>query len=171
MDNFLLENQTYFQSKTVKLINEFLETQEKPICLVAHNGNRFDYPILRTEIHRTGGTLSDDILCIDSLEAFRELHKQTIEEQAQILQETSVTSSTSIPPEFQDGYDELLCSIVDDMEEQNGSGGASKKTVEEIKKINETTPQKCRISVRKDLYADTSSDSANKTVFKKLNFG
>lgn len=174
MDNFLLENQTNFRSDTVMLINQFLETQEKPICLVAHNGKRFDFPILRTEIHRTGEQFLDDVLCVDSLEAFRDLHKQR-EEAAEIVQETEVTSTVAVPVEFQDGYDELLCQIADEMEEKKPGG---KKSIEEIMRINETTPQK-KIFVRKDLFASTSSEGASgskatsvsKTGTRKLNFG
>lgn len=164
LDNFLLEHQSNFQKETVKLINRFLETQEKPICLVAHNGNRFDFPILRTEIHRTGQEFLGDVLCVDSLDAFRDLHKR------RELQETEMTSSGEVPLEFQDGFDEILCQIADEME-----GGEKKRiSVEEIQRINETTPQK-KISVRKDLFASTSSakptTSVNKNVFKKLDFG
>lgn len=174
MDNFLLENQTYFQRDTVRLINQFLQSQEKPICFVAHNGNRFDYPILKTEIHRTGESLIDDVLCIDSLEAFRDLHNRQTDE---LVQENKATiNSIAVPPEFQDGYDELLCQIADEME-----GKTEKKSVEEIKRINETTPKK-RILFREDIFASTSTESvestarkitssANKSVVKKLNFG
>lgn len=171
-----MENQTHFQASTVKLINQFLEAQEKPICFVAHNGNHFDYPILRTEIHRVGQSLSDDILCIDSLEAFREFHRQAVEE-TEIFQETVVSSSnSSVPPEFEDGYDELLCNIVDEMEQCSRDG--EKMGIEEIRRRNETTPQKITIRVRRDLFPSTSSaqdtsirTAVRKTVARKLDFG
>lgn len=169
-----MENQTCFQASTVHLINQFLESQEKPICLVAHNGNRFDFPILKTEIHRTGEQLLDDVLCIDSLEAFRNLHKQSYDETT--VQESETTSTATVPLEFQDGFDQLLCEIADEME-----GKKTMKRVEEVRKVNETTPQK-QIMVRRDLFASTSTDSVentavvrtrnmSKTVVRKLKFG
>ena len=45
----------------------------KPICLLAHNGYRFDFPVLKAELNRTGENLCEDILCADTLEAFRSL--------------------------------------------------------------------------------------------------
>lgn len=32
------------------MINSFLDTLMKPICFVAHNGNKFDYPIFLWEL-------------------------------------------------------------------------------------------------------------------------
>lgn len=45
-----LQNECIFSKKTAGLIKLFLEELQAPICLVAHNGNRFDYPIFRKEL-------------------------------------------------------------------------------------------------------------------------
>lgn len=159
-----------------------MQTQEKPICLVAHNGNRFDYPILRTEIHKTGESLPDDILCIDSLEAFKDLHNKQQEETHETIAEAS--RPKEVPPEFQDGYDELLCSIADEMENKTTEAKKENRSIEDIRRVNETTPQK-RITVRKDLFsykpADNSAEvsgnsearasGVSKNVVRKLDFG
>ncbi|CAI9566143.1 unnamed protein product [Staurois parvus] len=78
LDNELLricEKQTF----DVSLINTFLEfinRQAQPVCLVAHNGFNYDFPLLKTELNQQNHDLSSSILCVDSLQAFRYLHNQ-----------------------------------------------------------------------------------------------
>ncbi|CAH0718012.1 unnamed protein product, partial [Brenthis ino] len=73
LSNDFLCNQPIFKDK-IKCINEFLELP-KPVCLVAHNGDRFDFKILNTEYADVEASLPDDLLCIDSMKAFREILK------------------------------------------------------------------------------------------------
>ena len=54
-------------------INQFINRQQKPVCLVAHNGNTFDFPILKRELRQLDVTLADDLLCADSLFAFYDI--------------------------------------------------------------------------------------------------
>eukprot|EP00057_Strongylocentrotus_purpuratus_P015868 XP_011670342.1 PREDICTED: LOW QUALITY PROTEIN: three prime repair exonuclease 2-like [Strongylocentrotus purpuratus] len=55
----------------ISMLNIFLKRQEGPVCLVAHNGKRFDFPMLRTELSRlTAEELFEDLFCADSLEGF-----------------------------------------------------------------------------------------------------
>lgn len=136
LSNEALEHSAPFSANTVSLLINFLEHSPKPICFVAHNGNQFDYPILRTEIEKTGCHLPEDILCIDSLNAFRSLHAQ---EQEQVVE--------VVPLEFQDGFDEILCKALDEYEcsgstSINVSGDQGVKRALEVQKINETTPKK-----------------------------
>lgn len=42
-----------------------------PVCLIAHNGNKFDFPLLRREFARIGTSLPSTVLCSDSLLAFQ----------------------------------------------------------------------------------------------------
>ncbi|XP_045463130.1 three-prime repair exonuclease 1-like [Harmonia axyridis] len=149
LSNHLLQNQSRFSLNVVKTIDNFLNLHKKPICFVAHNGDRFDYPILRAEINNVKGTTFEDILCIDSLKCFRDLHVES---------NTSIASPSNeyfcreevdgpfskkakdIPIEFSDGLDELLCKSVDEYEEF--------VQMQNIQKNNETTPQK-RINSKK----------------------
>ncbi|KAK7505095.1 hypothetical protein BaRGS_00003665 [Batillaria attramentaria] len=57
------------------LIERFLACQPRPLCIIAHNGNRFDFPLLQAEMRAANQPLPADtgILCADSLEAFRML--------------------------------------------------------------------------------------------------
>lgn len=107
LSNADLENAAPFSADTVSMIVNFLNHNPKPICLVAHNGNRFDYPILRTEISKTGCKFPDDILCIDSLLAFRVLEKQ------EPVQLRFYDLDLAV---FEDGYNKMLCKAVDEYE-------------------------------------------------------
>ncbi|XP_063542168.1 uncharacterized protein LOC134750862 [Cydia strobilella] len=74
--NKLLEHAPTFKQKTKSLV-AFLEELEKPVCLVAHNGNIFDYKLLQTEFNEAGETIPRDLLCVDSIIGFRKLLKGT----------------------------------------------------------------------------------------------
>ena len=50
----MLEYQSPFNNDVANIISSFLDRLNKPICLIAHNGNRFDFPILKSEIDRLG---------------------------------------------------------------------------------------------------------------------
>lgn len=57
-------------------IKVFLEDLKKPVCLVAHNGNTFDYKILLAECKDVNVNLPEDLLCADSMSYFRQLFKK-----------------------------------------------------------------------------------------------
>lgn len=69
--NDMLENQKEFDDSVPKLLEYFFRRLEKPICLLAHNGNRFDFPVLQAELKRLNYALGSDIVCADTLVAFR----------------------------------------------------------------------------------------------------
>ena len=54
LDNYNLEHQSRFDEDVFNLIYSFLNRLKKPICLIAHNGYKFDFPILRSEIEKLG---------------------------------------------------------------------------------------------------------------------
>ncbi|XP_022900002.1 uncharacterized protein [Onthophagus taurus] len=128
LSNTLLEHQPSFTESTLEIIKQFLNLQRKPVCLVAHNGYGFDYPIFKAEIHKVGGALSDDIYCIDTLVMFRNLHKKKIEADM-ILEQEKAKLAKPIPAELCDGFDELLVASVEKYEKS-------------IQEMNETTPRK-----------------------------
>ncbi|XP_025837013.1 uncharacterized protein LOC108735513 [Agrilus planipennis] len=106
LSNDLLEKQPAFTTSTANLIREFIDLHPKPVCLVAHNGNKFDYPILKAELLKAKINLSDDILCVDSLEAVQFFHS-----------EDNKKKTEHIPFELQDGFDELIVNVVEDLEQ------------------------------------------------------
>ena len=65
----------------------------RPVCLVAHFGLGFDFPLLRAELEKIGFdfgsnsdeiglSLADDLLVVDSLEAFRQIFAEKAKEEA-----------------------------------------------------------------------------------------
>nr|XP_006625467.1 PREDICTED: three prime repair exonuclease 2-like [Lepisosteus oculatus] len=62
-----------FDGAAVTLIRAFLQRQAPPVCLVAHCGSRYDFPLLRTELWRLGSDLPGGLHCADTHLALREL--------------------------------------------------------------------------------------------------
>ncbi|KAK4011625.1 hypothetical protein OUZ56_020742 [Daphnia magna] len=73
LDNRDLEHQSKFDGDVCDIISSFLNRLRKPVCVVAHNGMKFDFPILKAEFARMKQALPADILCADSLPVFKEL--------------------------------------------------------------------------------------------------
>ena len=66
LDNYNLTGQAQFDSGAVELLERFLARLEGPVCLAAHNGDKFDFPLLQAELAKCGAGLSEDLLCVDS---------------------------------------------------------------------------------------------------------
>lgn len=66
-------DQEPFDQNAASLITNFLSHLPKPVCLLAHNGDCYDYPLLKAEFNRLNIHLSSDILIADTLKAFRAL--------------------------------------------------------------------------------------------------
>ncbi|XP_075691464.1 three prime repair exonuclease 2 isoform X6 [Rhinoderma darwinii] len=62
-----------FDANVINAINVFVNRQAKPVCLVAHNGFFYDFPLLKTELLQQNGDFPGTMLCLDSLQAFRNL--------------------------------------------------------------------------------------------------
>ncbi|KAL7048104.1 hypothetical protein ACKWTF_003217 [Chironomus riparius] len=73
LTNELLQNERKFDEGTVDLINNFLTHLQQPVCLVAHNGTRFDYPILKSHCKLLNKPLPESLICCDSLSIFRKI--------------------------------------------------------------------------------------------------
>lgn len=107
LDNYNLEQQPVF-SETATALKAFMLTLDQPICLIAHNGEKFDFPLLKAELDACGDTWDDlDIHICDSLQAFRFILPQHPEdhfsvaasecrlEEARLLQEDRSASTQS----------------------------------------------------------------------------
>jgi len=66
LSNDNLEKQGRFDTNLVSSLASFLARLHPPVCLVAHNGFKFDFPLLQAELHKVNGSLADDLLCCDS---------------------------------------------------------------------------------------------------------
>lgn len=58
------------------IFRSFIMRQPQPVCLVAHNGDNFDFKILVSQLNAVGVTLSESVQASDSLKAFRKQHKE-----------------------------------------------------------------------------------------------
>ncbi|GAB1602783.1 three-prime repair exonuclease 1-like [Argonauta hians] len=75
--NDALQDQSIFDDNAAQLLNCFLIRLKKPVCLVAHGGNEYDFGLLQAELHNVQGTLMLDLLCVDTLWAVKSLDSQT----------------------------------------------------------------------------------------------
>ena len=76
LDNYNLSEQSKFSKTTGALINNFLSALPSPVCLVAHNGNAYDFPLLKAELGKLGVELNSGTLCADSLLGIKEILKE-----------------------------------------------------------------------------------------------
>ena len=60
LDNYNLSGQATFDKETGELLNRFLARLPKPLCLVAHNVDLYDFPLLKAELEKAGITLPYD---------------------------------------------------------------------------------------------------------------
>ncbi|KAI9555225.1 hypothetical protein GHT06_017740 [Daphnia sinensis] len=70
LDNRNLGKQSKFDADVFNVIVSFLSRLQKPICLIAHNGANFDFPIFKAEIAKFGEKFPQDLYCADSLKIF-----------------------------------------------------------------------------------------------------
>ncbi|XP_016940284.3 uncharacterized protein [Drosophila suzukii] len=73
LSNYLLERESKLDEDAAQLIISFLKHLPAPVCLVAHNGWGFDFPILRQVFEKLNMELPKSITCVDSLRAFMEI--------------------------------------------------------------------------------------------------
>ncbi|XP_048190559.1 three-prime repair exonuclease 1 [Perognathus longimembris pacificus] len=65
-----------FDDNLVRLLLAFLQHQPQPWCLVAHNGDRYDFPLLYTELATLGlAEALNGTFCVDSMMAMRALER------------------------------------------------------------------------------------------------
>ncbi|KAF6101493.1 three prime repair exonuclease 1 [Phyllostomus discolor] len=65
-----------FDADLAHLLLAFLQRQPQPWCLVAHNGDRYDFPLLLAELAALGvASALDDAFCVDSIAALKALEQ------------------------------------------------------------------------------------------------
>lgn len=136
-----LSSQSSFNDNSLNLINSFLSRLSKPICFVAHNGNFFDYPILRTHIEsvqvEAGVEFPEDIYCIDSLLAFRDILNKSASSSKELTISNNVTSDFEVI--MDDAWDAVLYDEVENIENSlSETSLKEQKTSQQI--LNETSP-------------------------------
>ena len=77
LDNYNLTGQSKFDKNIGNLLNTFLSCLPSPVCLVAHNGSQYDFPLLKAELEKAGTKLGSEILCVDSYLGIRSILKNS----------------------------------------------------------------------------------------------
>ena len=80
LDNYNLTGQAKFDKNTGELLNAFLDRLPSPVCLVAHNGNQYNFPLLKAEMEKVGEKKGCDILCADSYVGMKDILKKKVEQ-------------------------------------------------------------------------------------------
>ena len=75
LDNYNLTDQSKFDRNIGNLLNVFLSRLTSPVCLVAHNGTQYDFPLLKAEMEKVGTKLGSQILCVDSYLGIKSIMK------------------------------------------------------------------------------------------------
>ena len=89
LNNYNLTGQSKFDKNIGNLLNTFLSCLPSPVCLVAHNGSQYDFPLLKAEMEKAGTMLGSEILCVDSYLGIRSILKnnQQIESELKAVAE------------------------------------------------------------------------------------
>uniref|UniRef100_A0A131YH80 Deddh 3' 5' exonuclease domain of three prime repair exonuclease n=1 Tax=Rhipicephalus appendiculatus TaxID=34631 RepID=A0A131YH80_RHIAP len=96
-------------------VEKFLYTLQPPICLVAHNGDKFDFPLLRAELkHSAPGIDLTAFFCCDSLPAFREILGNAADPQ----EVSEVLALGEIDNEFWEAFEAADITSASDSDEQ-----------------------------------------------------
>ncbi|XP_028742756.1 three-prime repair exonuclease 1 [Peromyscus leucopus] len=65
-----------FDDNLASLLQAFLQRQPQPCCLVAHNGDRYDFPLLQAELAMLSASSPlDGTFCVDSIAALKALEQ------------------------------------------------------------------------------------------------
>ncbi|XP_023209931.1 three-prime repair exonuclease 1-like [Centruroides sculpturatus] len=158
--NTSLQYQETFNQNTVKLIELFIERLNKPVCLLAHYGQGFGFPLLKAEFENTSATFSTPLLCADTLQAFKNILSK------QDIPQSSSHNYTYVSDISENDVDEILsqdlhifeeiklpsCSNISEHNNNNNSknlngysknNGTNSVVLETISPyVNETTPRK-----------------------------
>ena len=75
----MLNGQSKFDKSTGNLLNSFLSHLPSPVCLVAHNGDCYDFPLLKAEMEKVNTPLDPLILCVDSYIGIKNIFKKKVD--------------------------------------------------------------------------------------------
>ena len=75
LDNYNLSGQGRFDNNAADMLNSFINRLPSPVCLLAHNGDVYDFPLLKPELENIGKTLNRQIRCSDSYIGIKEVFR------------------------------------------------------------------------------------------------
>ncbi|XP_031826503.1 uncharacterized protein LOC116424349 isoform X2 [Nomia melanderi] len=118
LSNENLENVKSFSCETYNLVNNFINQLKPPVCFIAYNGNKYDYPIFLWELENIGKYFSESILSVDMLHLVKDffsMKKDSINQQNVAQGDKLTTCNTDINIMLNDGYDQILSDVLDDI--------------------------------------------------------
>ncbi|XP_069501444.1 three prime repair exonuclease 2-like [Ambystoma mexicanum] len=62
-----------FNACMATIVEGFLQRQAQPVCLVAHGGDRYDFPLLKAELLHQAQDLPSSVYCLDAWRAVKGL--------------------------------------------------------------------------------------------------
>lgn len=168
LTNELLEHEKKFDKNAMNVLESFLFHLQQPVCLIAHNGKKFDFPLLKKQFDRLNGSFPFSIKCCDSLEVFKTINEQmelkekllresySLQEWCELTKQDGVLIKTLIEPDSssdsqtdKNGIDEAFKELIDkelediEKEEIKIEQTTNNSIFEDFKsfqKINETSP-------------------------------
>lgn len=112
LSNEDLEKRKGFDIELGKIVRSFITRQPQPVCLIAHNGDNFDFKILASQMKAVGITLPESVRASDSLKAFRKQHKEAKTDLNNGANGTSSTTVAGKRKRFSCSLNNLYCSFV-----------------------------------------------------------
>ncbi|XP_063622961.1 uncharacterized protein LOC134795045 [Cydia splendana] len=76
----MLQGELPLNESCFHLIDTFLYSLAKPVCIIAHNGFLFDYIILKRYFTKLQVQFSSELVCIDTLQAFYDILEEKRDE-------------------------------------------------------------------------------------------
>jgi three prime repair exonuclease-1 len=152
LDNYNLNGQSKFNKSTGDLMNNFLSCLPSPVCLIAHNGNAYDFPLLKAELENAGVQLSPEIFCADSYVGIKEIfanRRNIFEREKTKNEESSQQKERKIAKIELDALADLVNSGVfeEEMSEGISDNGENLDCAFSSKQENEKTPCKIKDTV------------------------
>ena len=151
LDNYNLTGQARFDNYLGDLINTFLARLPSPVCLVAHNGQMYDFPLLKAEMKQAGVTLESSILYADSLIGIKEIFSERKMSRRKIasIKQLKWLKERKILQEEKLAATKLLLSGEFDigMDAEIKNSQETKSSNQLLKHANEMTPKKSNYTV------------------------
>lgn len=168
LTNELLEYENKFDKNAMNLLESFIYQLQQPVVLIAHNGNKFDFPLLKKQYDKLEGTFPFTTKCCDSLLVFRKIdqeleQKLTLLNRSYSLQQWANSNtnghgntlisveevklknplSEKVEEEIDEEFHEIIKSELDEIEriEQEHKISIPDDDVKSRQKANETTPK------------------------------
>lgn len=164
LTNEMLEHEKKFDKNTMNLLECFIFQLQQPVCLISHNGDNFDFPLLKKQYEVHEGAFPHSLKCCDSLPVFRKIDdllaeqiallsskysleqwKKTKDEHENLLMNVEIEQileSVSTQQTSSDGRDSIFLALVKNELNQIEKTEQDDTKLKSLQAINETTPHK-----------------------------